>query len=91
MTAETPPRSVRIKASLMTEEESNAASTTEIDHWIDLYTELLLHTSEVLGRARRQLASYAAEIDLLERYLDDLDDRLAFWRMNRAAQLLNGR
>jgi hypothetical protein len=61
----------------------------ETSRWIAVYTELVTVTQHVLARARD--GSPTPDLELLEAHLDDLRQRLAFWRMRRGADLLNGK
>jgi hypothetical protein len=60
----------------------------EADHWIFVYTGLVRCTEAVVARARQTADLQTSEIELLESYLYDFSDRRAYWRRQRAAELL---
>jgi hypothetical protein len=64
-------------------------STPEVEHWIGVYTELVLAAQDALKRSTGKPGLQASEVARLQSFLDHVSDSLALWRMRRAALLLN--
>jgi hypothetical protein len=61
------------------------------NHWVAVYSDLVALTEEVMARARNGMPPefQAAELDMLQTFVDSLADRLALWRMHRGSLLLD--
>jgi hypothetical protein len=62
-----------------------------VEHWIAVYTELVLAAQDALNRSACKRGLQTSEVERLTSILEQLTDSLALWRMRRAALMLNSK